>query len=228
MAMPNRTRLIAGSAAGLLLVALLAWAIFAQLRIQAIQDKLAPFNIELIESMAEDLTALKKRQDETERIAKRAIEAEAQIAAVVDSQKQLQEAFTRLGHAQGDAAEMRLILGVQLEQLADQVNALKTQRSAPPAPTKSRTKAPVANIAKASRQAKPTPPPPPPAPFELIGIESRAGESFASIAPRGVSRLEDVRLIKPGENFNSWKLLRVESTQAIFITDGIERVVGLR
>jgi small-conductance mechanosensitive channel len=66
-------------------------------------------------------------------------------------------------------------------------------------------------------------------PFTLVGIETRADESFASIAPTDSFRLDQVRLLKSGESYQDWRLLRVEPAgKAVFVRDGREQVVSLR
>ncbi|MGP0172692.1 hypothetical protein ACSVIJ_12495 [Pseudomonas sp. NCHU5208] len=156
----------------------------------------------------------------------------AQLGSLDTKVAELKELTDSLGASQVDTLELRVVLAAKVEQLIDDVTALKrTPASLPrpaaptsPTPAKSPPKtrpAPAARIAK----AKPKPAPPP---FVLLGIETRAGEPFASIARDGAASLGDVQLLRPGEAYQSWKLIRVEDRAAVFSAGGEEQVVSIR
>ncbi|WAJ37256.1 hypothetical protein OU800_22040 [Pseudomonas sp. GOM7] len=157
----------------------------------------------------------------------------AQLSSLDTKVAELKQLADSLGASQVDTLELRVVLAAKVEQLVEDVTALKRipaslpQPAAPaiPTPVKSPPKkrpAPAARIAK----AKPKLASPPP--FVLLGIETRAGEPFASIARDGAASLGDVQLLRPGEAYQSWKLIRVEDRAAVFSAGGEERVVSIR
>lgn len=144
---------------------------------------------------------------------------------------ELNQVARSISSSQTDTLELRVVLAARLEQLTEDVAAMKRAESAkPPAqplpaaqPRKRAAPAPAARIAKAP--PKPTPAPPP---FVLLGIETRAGEPFASVARNGAASLDEVQLLRAGEAYQSWKLIRLEDRAAVFFAAGEERVVSLR
>lgn len=129
--------------------------------------------------------------------------------------------------SQADILELRVVLAAQIQQLSDDVSALKKQSTAKPSSPAPRPASQPRPRPSSSRVAKSSPPTPPP--FVLLGIETRAGEPFASVAANDAARLEDVQLLRAGEAFKSWRLIRVDGQAAVFFApEGRERVVSLR
>lgn len=77
--------------------------------------------------------------------------------------------------------------------------------------------------APAPRPAKRLPPKVPTAPFQILGLESRGGERFLSIAPTDTVSLDQVRLLRPGEADGDWHLESLESHRATFRVQGVKR-----
>ncbi|NWE28082.1 hypothetical protein [Pseudomonas gingeri] len=51
-------------------------------------------------------------------------------------------------------------------------------------------------------------------PFTVMGLESRAGESFLAVASTAQPRLADIELLRPGMTFSGWRLNALESGKA--------------
>lgn len=66
-----------------------------------------------------------------------------------------------------------------------------------------------------SRSPKVSPKPVEP-PFQVAGIELRAGERFLSILPTGVTTLAQAHLLRPGETNAGWHLDTIEDGIAVF------------
>lgn len=78
------------------------------------------------------------------------------------------------------------------------------------------------------RPTKPVSPKPGPAPFTLLGLESRAGEWFLAVLPKGLQQLGDVRLLRPGMLFQGWRLTALEAGKAHWVRpDGAATTVSI-
>lgn len=158
---------------------------------------------------------------------------QTQLGSLEAKVTELRQITDSLGASQVDTLELRVVLAAKVEQLVDDVTALKRipavlpLPAAPATPTPAKSQ-PQKRPAPVARVAKVTPKPVSPPPFVLLGIETRAGEPFASIARDGAASLEDVQLLRAGEAYQSWKLLRVEDRAAVFSAGGEERVVSIR
>lgn len=85
----------------------------------------------------------------------------------------------------------------------------------------------------------PAPPPPPaapakrparkplPAPFQILGVESRGGERFLSVAPTGEARLGRARLLRLGESDGDWQLDAIDGQRAVFRVRGQTRQLSI-
>ncbi|SDT23303.1 hypothetical protein SAMN05216598_4553 [Pseudomonas asplenii] len=84
--------------------------------------------------------------------------------------------------------------------------AATTEPARTPAPSSRKTRA------KSPALRQPGPPP-----FTLIGLESRAGESFLAVIPQGLQRLAEVHLLRPGMRLQGWQLTALDSTKAAWL-----------
>ncbi|WP_313025503.1 hypothetical protein [Pseudomonas lopnurensis] len=158
----------------------------------------------------------------------------AQLEILEDRIGALEQLTRSLSTSQADTVELRVVLAAKMEELAEDFAALKKAAKPIPPPLPStqqqRRAVPVPAARVAKRPATPKPAPTPSPPFVVLGIETRAGEPFASVARDGAARLDEVQLLRAGEAYNSWKLLRLEpeNNAAVFLAGGQERVVSLR
>lgn len=190
---------------------------------------------ESIASFSGDLEALRLAQVELSQGLSNLQTSSASRLGEIDVQvEELNKVARAISSSQTDTMEMRVVLAAKLEQLAEDVATLKRTTSVSPSaqprpavqPQRRAEPAPAARIAKpANPNPKPAPTPPP---FVLLGIETRAGEPFASVARNGAASLDEVQLLRAGEAYQSWKLIRLEDRAAVFFAGGEERVVGLR
>jgi hypothetical protein len=82
-----------------------------------------------------------------------------------------------------------------------------------------------ARPAKSASSDASTPAPEPP--FMLLGIETRGGERFLAVAPEGVHALSQVRLLRPGDTQDNWRLEALSADVAEFRIDGHTQRVAL-
>ena len=68
------------------------------------------------------------------------------------------------------------------------------------------------------RTAKPQPAPTTPT-FQVLGVESRGGERFLAIQPKGSTGLASVRLLRVGDTEGRWQLEALDSRTAHFRID---------
>lgn len=193
--------------------------------------------VDLQESVArisDELEALRPAQAELSQEVGSLLTTTAARLGEIDVQvEELNQVARAFSSSHTDTLEMRVVLAAQVEQLTEDVASLKRTANAPtsqpaPAVQPQRRAAPppasrIAKSAKATPQPVQTPPP-----FVLLGIETRAGEPFASVARNGAARLDEVQLLRAGEAYQSWKLIRLEDHSAVFFAGGEERVVSLR
>jgi hypothetical protein len=57
-------------------------------------------------------------------------------------------------------------------------------------------------------------------PFSVLGVELRGGERFLSVSPGSSASLSHVRLLRPGEAENGWRLESLEEKSAVFRVNG--------
>lgn len=57
-------------------------------------------------------------------------------------------------------------------------------------------------------------------PFSLLGVELRGGERFLSVTSGSATSLSQVRLLRPGESENGWRLETLEGQTAVFRING--------
>ncbi|WP_416769061.1 hypothetical protein ACMGT0_17365 [Pseudomonas sp. RHF3.3-3] len=121
---------------------------------------------------------------------------------------------TRLQHSEGTL----LMLQATVEKCSSTCPATPTAAAAPPGAS-TRPKARKTNPVS----AKPSPPP-----FTLLGLESRAGETFLAVLPQGLQRLGDVHLLRPGMLFQGWRLTALDSGKAHWVKpDGSATAVSI-
>ncbi|MHB0818478.1 hypothetical protein ACYCFK_09380 [Stutzerimonas stutzeri] len=181
-----------------------------------------------VAEVARDLEALRLAQADLTQLLDGLKGTAAQLGALDVRVEEVEQISSAIGTSLVDASELRLVVTARLDQLSEEVASLKRAATTKPAPrpavqplqSKSSSSARVAKAA-----SKPTPTPPP---FTLLGIETRAGESFASVARNDAQSLDEVQLLRRGEAFQSWRLLRVEDHAAVFVAGGEERVVSIR
>lgn len=95
-----------------------------------------------------------------------------------------------------------LPLQARVEQLEARLLALRPSK--PPA-ARPRPSSPAA--------ARPAPAEPP---FQIVGVELRAGERFLSILPAGAAAVSQVRLLRPSEAEAGWRFDTLDGTTAVF------------
>ncbi|WYX49658.1 hypothetical protein WJ977_21250 [Achromobacter xylosoxidans] len=66
-----------------------------------------------------------------------------------------------------------------------------------------------------------------PAPVQILGIESRGGERFLSLAPTGDATLGRARLLRLGESDGNWRLDAIEGHRAVFQVHGQTRHLAI-
>ena len=64
-------------------------------------------------------------------------------------------------------------------------------------------------------------------PFRVLGAELRAGERFLSIAPAGSGSLAEVRVLRPGESLDGWRLDSLDARTAVFSFEGQVRQLAV-
>ncbi len=190
---------------------------------------------EAVAGFSGDLDVLRLAQAElSQELSDLQTSSAAKLGEINVQVEELQQLARAISTSQTDTLEMRVVLAAKLEQLTEDVASLKRASSMHPAaqprpatqPQRRAAPAPAARIAKSAKAAPQKAPAPPP--FVLLGIETRAGEPFASVARNGAASLDEVQLLRAGEAYQSWKLIRLEDRAAVFIAGGEERVVGLR
>src|SRR5690606_19322672 len=56
--------------------------------------------------------------------------------------------------------------------------------------------------------------------FTALGLETRGGERFLTVAPAESRSLRQVRLLRVGEQFGAWRLHRLDAGSAVFRVPG--------
>lgn len=178
-----------------------------------------------------ELEALKLTQAELKLGLDKLQQTSSQIESINARILEVEQVARVINQSQRDTLELRVVLSAKLEQLTDDFVALKRSVSAP-APTMPASKpvapqkkppTPAKRVAKAKIKSQPAPPP-----FVLLGIETRAGEQFATVARSASTTLDEVQLLRAGEAYASWKLIRLDEMAAVFLAGGEERVMNLR
>jgi len=134
--------------------------------------------------------------------------------AFANAREALETRLTALERATDGALQASDLQPIRttLEKLQAQVEVLRESRPA---------KAP------SPRPTKRLPPKTPPAPFQILGLESRGGEPFVSIAPPGATSLDQVRLLRPGEAQGDWRLESLAPHRATFRVQGMKRELAI-
>lgn len=155
--------------------------------------------------------------------------ATEQLAQVQQRITTIEQQIHDLGGSLADATELRISFAARLETISEELKRISRQVAVPsrvpasPPPKQQASPTRSQQVAQAPVKA-----PLPPAPFVLLGIETRAGEQFASVANRNASTIGDLQLLRKGEAFGDWTLLRLDDHSAVFLSAGEERVVSLR
>ena len=203
------------------LALMIGWLSYLQLNQHRIQTRIEPLDPAVIEDVATAqndhsarLTAIEVQQaDKT---------TEEQLARLQQFQSETAVQLQTLESMRRESEALYAVVSERLTSLEQDLKHLKDQ--AKPVTTSNLAKSAVVTARQLTKRPSPLL-----APFTLIGIETRADESFASIAPNGSSRLDQVQLLKSGESYQSWQLLRLEPPgRAVFISNGQESVVSLR
>ncbi|WP_211460858.1 P-loop NTPase family protein [Collimonas silvisoli] len=123
------------------------------------------------------------------------------LARYETEQQPLHQRLTTVEHALGER------LGTDsLAPLQERLERLEARLAAKPVPAVApRQRAP----------ASPTPPTPPPLPFQVSGVEWRAGEPFLSVRPNDRPTLAETRLLGLGEHAYGWQLDAIEANTAV-------------
>ena len=141
------------------------------------------------------------------------------FAALSALQSQTDEHSQTLSSLHDELAGLRFLVETQISELENRIGQLQHQHNQA---AQSKVAAQPARRPTASSNKVRQPP------FSLVGLETRAGETFAALAPRGASRLDELRLIKTGEHFGDWRLLKIEPNgKAVFSIDGRIHTVGM-
>ena len=106
--------------------------------------------------------------------------------------------------AQQASGEDLMTVQARLEQIDVRLNQLQSAARSPQRPRTSPRPA-----AKAA----------PSLPLKLLGIETRGGVRFASVAPRAAQSFSQIQLLRPGEVQQDWVLQRIERQSAVFQRD---------
>lgn len=65
-------------------------------------------------------------------------------------------------------------------------------------------------------------------PFAVLGIESRGGELFVSVAPSKSASLSQIKLLRTGDSFRGWQLKAIKTNAAVFVVGTRQQVVNIR
>ncbi|WP_397458532.1 hypothetical protein AB3464_28665 [Pseudomonas asplenii] len=147
-------------------------------------------------------------QDRIDRL--EAFEREVQAAPTSVGVSDFQQAQDQW-RAQWDRLDQRLqdtTSAIELAALQERVDALAQHvtslKPSPPQPTP--------NVSKPrARLSVPG--------FKALGIESRGGERFLAIQPKGTEGLDQVQLLRIGEAEGHWQLTALEGQTAVFTVD---------
>lgn len=183
-----------------------------QSRVSAIDDRLDTVSGKPLVSM-EDF-----------RVSQQALSS--RIDAVQITAREAQDIAIEVTRSSATAGDL-LVLRADLESLDGRLEKVSKPQAQAAAP------APKASPAKPKHKPSPvksTPAPQEPPPFQMIGLESRGGERFLSVAPTGSTRLSQIYLIRPGEviSGSSWRLKAVDERTATFDAGGKTRTLSIQ
>lgn len=65
-------------------------------------------------------------------------------------------------------------------------------------------------------------------PFSVVGIESRGGELFVSVAPSKSYSLNQIKLLRTGDSYRSWQLKSIRTNAAVFNVGTRQQVINIR
>lgn len=183
-----------------------------------LRQQTGAFNAEQLSQVTQDQAELSTRTNTLESRLD-AYANDPRFAALSALQSETSEHSQTLSSLHDELARLRFLVETQISELENRIGQLQHQHNQA---TQSTVAAQPARRPTASSNKVRQPP------FSLVGLETRAGETFAALAPRGASRLDELRLIKTGEHFDDWRLLRIEPNgKAVFSVDGRTHTVGM-
>ncbi|UYZ83093.1 hypothetical protein MTZ49_10815 [Entomomonas sp. E2T0] len=65
-------------------------------------------------------------------------------------------------------------------------------------------------------------------PFSVLGIESRGGELFVSVAPSKSYSLNQIKLLRTGDSYRSWQLKSIRTNAVVFNVGTRQQVITIR
>lgn len=65
-------------------------------------------------------------------------------------------------------------------------------------------------------------------PFSVLGIESRGGELFVSVAPSRSANLGQITLLRTGDLYRGWQLKDIRTNAAVFNVGSRQQVINVR
>lgn len=135
----------------------------------------------------------------------------------VDVRRAIEERLARVEQSAADhAAANELAL---FKERVDRLEARVVSTRQAPTPQTAPTPRPAPTESARPRIAEP--------PFRLLGAELRAGERFLSIAPAGSGSVAEVRVLRPGESLDGWRLDSLDARTAVFSFDGQVRQLAV-
>jgi hypothetical protein len=135
----------------------------------------------------------------------------------VDVRRAIEERLARIEQSAADhAAANELAL---LKERVDRLEARVVSTRQAPTPQAAPTPRPAPTESARPRIVEP--------PFRLLGAELRAGERFLSIAPAGSRSLAEVRVLRPGESLDGWRLDSLDAHTAVFSFEGQVRQLAV-
>jgi hypothetical protein len=157
----------------------------------------------VVRSLEEKVTTLERELQELPRVSRLVAEE-----ALTRARQSLDDRLTRIEQIVRDTASAGDLLPLQ-ERLSAVETRLSRVRTAARAATPPQIPA-----------AVPSEPAPPDPPFTVLGVESRGGKHFLSLAPTGTYSLDAVRVLHVGESYEDWHLEAIESEAAVFRVAG--------
>ncbi len=181
--------------------------------------------------------ALFRQTEDVERRLSTSVDS-AQLSLYVEKLDQMQEQVSALSLAPAALTETRY--AAERQALVDQVDAVKKNMAdfalASELQAVQEHMRAVDGRLQRTRRAEASPPLSTKAPalpdaaippFAVLGMETRGGERFLSVAPRGARSLADVRLLRVGEAIESWVLAGFDNETALFQVDERQHRIAL-
>jgi hypothetical protein len=135
----------------------------------------------------------------------------------VDLRRAIEERLARVEQSAADHAAANEL--AFLKERVDQFEARVATTRPTPVPQAAPTPRPAPTESARPRIVEP--------PFRLLGAELRAGERFLSIAPAGSRSLTEVRVLRPGESLDGWRLDSLDARTAVFSFEGQVRQLAV-